>query len=83
LQIAEPRAQTLYALGNPLASTRRVCTFFVLTKGAKAALQSENDDWTVAKSAWVSAIVAVGFGVLCGAVAVPILIHRSNRKFNE
>jgi ABC-type Fe3+ transport system permease subunit len=66
-----------------LASTRRVCTFFVLTKGAKAAIQSENDDWTVAKSAWVSAVVAVGFGVLCGAIAVPVLIHRSNKKFNE
>jgi hypothetical protein len=64
-------------------ATRRICLYFVFTKGAKKTLANEADDWTDAKAAWIAAIVAVGCGVLVAAIALPILRMRSDKIFNQ
>ncbi|KAL2632062.1 hypothetical protein R1flu_016748 [Riccia fluitans] len=56
--------------------------YFVFTKGAKKAL-SNNDSWTDAKAAWVSAVIAVGATILCIFVVLPVLRRRAGRRFDQ
>ncbi|KXZ44981.1 hypothetical protein GPECTOR_60g759 [Gonium pectorale] len=53
--------------------------FFVFTKGAKKTFSKEQ--WTDAKSAWVSMAVAGGLALLTGALVLPLLRRKATRKF--
>ncbi|KAG6552739.1 hypothetical protein Mapa_005686 [Marchantia paleacea] len=55
--------------------------YFVFTKGAKKTL-SKSSDWTDAKAAWISAIIAVGVTLICIFVALPILKKMAGRHFD-
>ncbi|KAG6558095.1 hypothetical protein Mapa_000276 [Marchantia paleacea] len=56
--------------------------YFIFTKGAKKAL-SNDDSWTDAKAAWISAIVAAGVTLLCIFVALPLLKKMAARQFDS
>jgi hypothetical protein len=55
----------------------------VFTKGAKKTITGDDDTWTDAKAAWISAIVAAGMMVLTIVVVLPILYKRAKDKFDE
>ncbi|GFH30010.1 phosphate transporter, partial [Haematococcus lacustris] len=59
-----------------------ICVFFVFTRGIKKTL-AKDGDWDDAKSAWVTAIIAAGCGVLTAVVVLPILKSRANRLFKD
>ncbi|KAJ9508203.1 hypothetical protein QJQ45_021537 [Haematococcus lacustris] len=59
-----------------------ICVFFVFTRGIKKTL-AKGGDWDDAKSAWVTAIIAAGCGVLTAVVVLPILKSRANRLFKD
>lgn len=54
--------------------TTFINVFFVFTKGAAKTLGAE---FTQKESAWISAVIAGGCGVLTAAVVVPLLRRRS------
>ncbi|KAL2632054.1 hypothetical protein R1flu_016740 [Riccia fluitans] len=56
--------------------------YFVFTKGAKKTLSSDSN-WTDAKSAWVSAIIAGGVTVLCIFIALPLLRRKADSHFDS
>ncbi|KAL2632064.1 hypothetical protein R1flu_016750 [Riccia fluitans] len=56
--------------------------YFVFTKGAKKTLSSSSD-WTDAKSAWVSAIIAGGVTLLCIFIALPLLRRKADSHFDS
>jgi ABC-type Fe3+ transport system permease subunit len=55
----------------------------VFTKGAKKTITGENGDWTDAKAAWVSAIIAAGTAVLTIVIVLPILHKRAKARFDQ
>jgi ABC-type Fe3+ transport system permease subunit len=55
----------------------------VFTKGAKKTITGDDDSWTDAKAAWVSAIIAAGMFLLTIVVVLPILYKRAKARFDE
>lgn len=51
-------------------------------QGAKKTLSS-NDNWSDAKSAWISAIIAAGVTLMCIFFALPLLKRMADRQFDR
>jgi sodium-dependent phosphate transporter len=60
-----------------------VNVYFVLTKGARKLLTTDDKSWTDAKAAWIAAICAAGMTILTGAVVVPLLKRKVDRAFDS
>lgn len=56
-------------------------TFTKAAQGAKKTLSSD-DDWTDAKAAWVSAIIAAGFTLLTIILGLPLLRRWAGARFD-
>ena len=56
------------------------CLYFVFTKGAKKTFQNDADDWTDAKSAWISACAAGGCALIAAAF-MPWVSGIAHRRF--
>lgn len=70
---------SLFVLPPLVTLTVFVNLYFVFTKGAKKML-SNNSDWDDTKAAWVSAVCAIGLGILTTVIAVPFLRYRILKK---
>ncbi|GLC32995.1 hypothetical protein PLESTB_000382400 [Pleodorina starrii] len=57
--------------------------YFVFTKGAKKTFQSDGDDWTDGKAAWVAACCAAGLSFLTIVIVLPLLKWRADKKFSQ
>lgn len=67
---------SIWTLPVVVALTAWINVFFVFTKGAKKTLEKSEDAWSVGKSAWVSAAISGGLGLIVAATACPILMKR-------
>ncbi|KAG0608617.1 hypothetical protein M758_8G119600 [Ceratodon purpureus] len=55
--------------------------YFVFTKGAKKSLSSAGD-WSDAKSAWISIVIAVGIAALTAVIVLPLLKRHCEKLFD-
>eukprot|EP00850_Spirogloea_muscicola_P013656 SM000094S24673 [mRNA] locus=s94:4045:7180:- [translate_table: standard] len=60
-----------------------LCMYFVFTKGAKKALTKDDDNWSDAKAAWISAIIAGGVGLLVTIFVLPLLKYYTQKQFDS
>jgi sodium-dependent phosphate transporter len=61
-----------YVLPLFVLITTWINIYFVFTKGAKKTLQNQ-DDWTDAKAAWITTIIASGSSAISGFIGIPLL----------
>lgn len=55
--------------------------YFVFTKGAKKSLSSSGN-WSDAKSAWISIVIAVGISILTALIVLPLLKRHCAKLFD-
>jgi len=82
LRRQESSKKALWVLPIAVFGTSWINIYFVLTKGAKK-LISENNDWSDRQAALIALYVALGLTALCTTVAIPLIVWKSNKKFNE
>jgi len=61
-----------YVLPLMVLITTWINIYFIFTKGVKKTLQTQ-DDWTDAKAAWITTIIASSLSVISGFVGIPLL----------
>lgn len=67
---------SFYTIPVLVALTTWINVYFVFTKGAKKSLQSEADDWSDTKAAWIALAIAGGVSGLASALGIPFLKRR-------
>ncbi len=73
---------SLYVLPIAVFGTSWINMYFVLTKGAKK-LIDEKDSWSDRKAALISLFVAIGLTALTIFTAIPYIIFKTNKKFDN
>ena len=74
--------KALYVLPVAVFGTTWINVYFVLTKGAKK-LIDENNSWSDRKASLIALFVAIGLTALSVFTAIPYIIFRTNKKFNN
>ena len=71
LRSGNPYIRSFYAIPILVLVTTWINIYFIFTKGAKKMLESK-DEWSDAKSAWITTIIACGLSGL-SAISIPFL----------